>query len=68
MDVAAAAVCRVDPYTSHAESSPAPRAGPDCPNRRPLRVYAGGVTKPTFCIRNSSVGLIVEPTTFFCIR
>ena len=30
--------------------------------------YAGGVTKPTSCMRSSSVGLTVEPTTFFCIR
>jgi hypothetical protein len=52
-----------------AQSGPAPRDGPGCSERRPPPRYEdGGVVNPTFCIRSSSVGLIVEPTTFFCIR
>ena len=68
MDVPAAAVRRVDPYNLARREQPGPTGRAGLPEPAPPPRYAGGVTKPTFCIRNSSVGLMVEPTTFFCIR
>ena len=45
-----------------------PTVGPGCLAGVLPPHYAGGVVNPTFCIRSSSVGLTVDPTTSFCIR